>query len=74
MLKYNLTSIKDFDPVKHILEHIPSEENELEYFEKQVRRALVLVLPMNRVQYFVLRGGIVFPPKFSCYLPVFSFF
>ncbi|XP_065865505.1 uncharacterized protein [Euphorbia lathyris] len=26
---------EDFDPVKHILEHIPSEENELEYFEKQ---------------------------------------
>ncbi|XP_007016027.2 PREDICTED: syndetin isoform X1 [Theobroma cacao] len=26
---------EDFDPIKHILEHIPSEENELEYFEKQ---------------------------------------
>ncbi|KAK3010468.1 hypothetical protein RJ639_013020 [Escallonia herrerae] len=24
---------KDFDPVKHILEHIPSEENEVAYFE-----------------------------------------
>ncbi|XVF19818.1 hypothetical protein REPUB_Repub11eG0143500 [Reevesia pubescens] len=26
---------KGFDPIKHVLEHIPSEENELEYFEKQ---------------------------------------
>ncbi|KAF2300702.1 hypothetical protein GH714_015223 [Hevea brasiliensis] len=26
---------EDFDPIRHILEHIPSEENELEYFEKQ---------------------------------------
>ncbi|KAE8700203.1 C-terminal isoform 2 [Hibiscus syriacus] len=26
---------EEFDPIKHILEHIPSEENELEYFEKQ---------------------------------------
>ncbi|KAL5580161.1 hypothetical protein UlMin_012603 [Ulmus minor] len=26
---------EEFDPVRHILEHIPDEENELEYFEKQ---------------------------------------
>ncbi|XP_022755917.1 syndetin-like isoform X2 [Durio zibethinus] len=26
---------EEFDPIKHVLEHIPSEENELEYFEKQ---------------------------------------
>lgn len=26
---------EDFDPVRHILEHIPSDENELAYFEKQ---------------------------------------
>ncbi|CAM8916625.1 unnamed protein product [Rhodiola kirilowii] len=26
---------EDFDPIRHILEHIPSEENELPYFEKQ---------------------------------------
>lgn len=26
---------EDFDPVSHILEHIPPEENDLEYFEKQ---------------------------------------
>ncbi|CAB4313305.1 unnamed protein product [Prunus armeniaca] len=26
---------EDFDPVRHILEHIPSEENELTYFERQ---------------------------------------
>ncbi|KAJ7947906.1 Coiled-coil domain-containing protein [Quillaja saponaria] len=26
---------EDFDPVRHILEHVPSEENELAYFEKQ---------------------------------------
>lgn len=29
-------SMQDFDPVSHILEHIPPEENDLEYFEKQV--------------------------------------
>lgn len=28
--------VQDFDPINHMLEHIPSEENELEYFEKQV--------------------------------------
>ncbi|KAA3489706.1 coiled-coil domain-containing protein 132 isoform X1 [Gossypium australe] len=26
---------EEFDPIKHVLEHIPSEENELGYFEKQ---------------------------------------
>ncbi|XP_020215445.1 syndetin isoform X1 [Cajanus cajan] len=26
---------EDFDPVRHVLEHIPAEENELTYFEKQ---------------------------------------
>lgn len=26
---------EDFDPIKHVLEHIPAEENELSYFEKQ---------------------------------------
>ncbi|KAG4145270.1 hypothetical protein ERO13_D05G087200v2 [Gossypium hirsutum] len=26
---------EEFDPIKHVLEHIPSDENELEYFEKQ---------------------------------------
>ncbi|GMY15915.1 isoform 3 of syndetin, partial [Fagus crenata] len=26
---------EDFDPVRHILEHIPSDENDLTYFEKQ---------------------------------------
>ncbi|KAJ6765474.1 VACUOLAR PROTEIN SORTING-ASSOCIATED PROTEIN-RELATED [Salix purpurea] len=26
---------EDFDPVRHILEHVPSEENELTYFEEQ---------------------------------------
>lgn len=28
--------MQDFDPVRHVLEHIPLDENELEYFEKQV--------------------------------------
>jgi hypothetical protein len=28
--------VQDFDPVRHILEHVPSEENELTYFEEQV--------------------------------------
>ncbi|KAJ8749862.1 hypothetical protein K2173_013777 [Erythroxylum novogranatense] len=26
---------EDFDPVRHVLEHVPSEENELAFFEKQ---------------------------------------
>lgn len=26
---------EDFDPIRHVLEHVPSEENELAYFEKQ---------------------------------------
>ncbi|KAK9279860.1 hypothetical protein L1049_013542 [Liquidambar formosana] len=26
---------EEFDPVRHVLEHIPTEENELAYFEKQ---------------------------------------
>lgn len=26
---------EDFDPIRHVLEHVPSEENELTYFEKQ---------------------------------------
>ncbi|CAL5212204.1 unnamed protein product [Lathyrus oleraceus] len=26
---------EDFDPIRHVLEHVPSEENELSYFEKQ---------------------------------------
>ncbi|WCJ41648.1 Syndetin [Euphorbia peplus] len=37
---------EDFDPVKHILEHIPFEENELEYFEKQ---AAVRLAQLDRV-------------------------
>jgi len=28
--------LQDFDPVRHILEHIPSDENDLTFFEKQV--------------------------------------
>ncbi|XP_039024149.1 syndetin-like isoform X1 [Hibiscus syriacus] len=32
---------EEFDPIKHILEHIPSEEYELEYFEKQATLRLV---------------------------------
>ncbi|XP_004506085.1 uncharacterized protein [Cicer arietinum] len=26
---------EDFDPIRHVLEHVPSEEDELSYFEKQ---------------------------------------
>ncbi|GLT80830.1 hypothetical protein SLA2020_522440 [Shorea laevis] len=26
---------EEFDPIRHVLEHVPSEENELAYFEKQ---------------------------------------
>lgn len=28
--------MQDFDPIRHVLEHVPAEENELSYFEKQV--------------------------------------
>lgn len=28
--------LQDFDPIRHVLEHVPVEENELTYFEKQV--------------------------------------
>lgn len=28
--------LQDFDPVRHVLEHIPSDENDLAYFEKEV--------------------------------------
>ncbi|KAG4385389.1 hypothetical protein GLYMA_12G083200v4 [Glycine max] len=27
--------LQDFDPIRHVLEHVPVEENELTYFEKQ---------------------------------------
>ncbi|XXG44694.1 hypothetical protein AAC387_Pa01g4426 [Persea americana] len=26
---------KDFDPIRHVLEHIPSEDDDLTYFEKK---------------------------------------
>ncbi|RDX80237.1 Syndetin, partial [Mucuna pruriens] len=32
---------EDFDPIRHVLEHIPAEENELTYFEKQAALRLV---------------------------------
>ncbi|XP_014493837.1 syndetin isoform X1 [Vigna radiata var. radiata] len=32
---------EDFDPIKHILEHVPADENELTYFEKQAALRLV---------------------------------
>ncbi|XP_022152901.1 syndetin isoform X2 [Momordica charantia] len=31
---------EDFDPVRHVLEHVPSEENDLEYLEKQATKRL----------------------------------
>ncbi|XP_011005414.1 PREDICTED: coiled-coil domain-containing protein 132 isoform X4 [Populus euphratica] len=39
---------EDFDPVRHILEHVPSEENELSYFEEQNGRRH-LTSSMNEV-------------------------
>jgi hypothetical protein len=33
--------MQDFDPVRHVLEHVSSEENELLYFEKQVPMFLI---------------------------------
>ena len=29
--------MQDFDPIRHVLEHVPAEDNELTYFEKQVQ-------------------------------------
>lgn len=47
-LKYYCTTVmQDFDPIRHILEHIPSEENDAGYFEKQV-----FLLLMENFQYF----------------------
>ncbi|CAJ1979207.1 unnamed protein product [Sphenostylis stenocarpa] len=37
---------EDFDPIKHVLEHVPAEENELTYFEKQ---ASLRLLQLDRV-------------------------
>ncbi|KAH8499555.1 hypothetical protein H0E87_018149, partial [Populus deltoides] len=37
---------EDFDPVRHILEHVPSEENELMYFEEQ---ATLRIAQLDRV-------------------------
>ncbi|CAA6655562.1 unnamed protein product [Spirodela intermedia] len=37
---------ENFDPVKHILEHIPSEEADLQYFEKQ---ATVRLAQLDRI-------------------------
>ncbi|KAG6789117.1 hypothetical protein POTOM_005206 [Populus tomentosa] len=33
--------VQDFDPVRHILEHVPSEENELTYFEEQDNNVII---------------------------------
>lgn len=39
--------MQDFDPIRHVLEHVPSEENELAYFEKQVLPLMFLSLAIN---------------------------
>jgi len=39
--------MQDFDPIRHVLEHVPSEENELAYFEKQVLQLMFLSLAIN---------------------------
>lgn len=39
--------MQDFDPIRHVLEHVPSEENELTYFEKQVLPLMFLSLAIN---------------------------
>ncbi|XP_031262560.1 syndetin-like [Pistacia vera] len=44
---------EDFDPISHILEHIPSEENELEYFEKQ---ATLRISQLDRVAELLSRN------------------
>lgn len=33
---------QDFDPLMYVLEHIPSEEDELEYYENKVRLCYLL--------------------------------
>ncbi|KAK9185798.1 hypothetical protein WN943_026157 [Citrus x changshan-huyou] len=43
---------EDFDPVSHILEHIPPEENDLEYFEKQ---AALRLAQLDRVSELLSR-------------------
>ncbi|RZB74924.1 Syndetin isoform B [Glycine soja] len=35
VLDRNYFHMEDFDPIRHVLEHVPVEENELTYFEKQ---------------------------------------
>lgn len=44
---------EDFDPINHMLEHIPSEENELEYFEKQ---ASLRIAQLDRVAELLSRN------------------
>ncbi|XP_058199985.1 uncharacterized protein LOC131314987 isoform X1 [Rhododendron vialii] len=38
---------EDFDPVRHVLEHIPSEENDLAYFEE---KATLRLAQLDRIQ------------------------
>lgn len=48
--------MQNFDPVKHILEQIPSEEADLQYFEKEVRHnqepLLFLIHSLDATVYF----------------------
>ncbi|KAK8550819.1 hypothetical protein V6N13_119322 [Hibiscus sabdariffa] len=44
---------EEFDPIKYVLEHIPSEENELEYFEKQ---ATLRLAQLDRVSELLSRN------------------
>jgi len=46
--------MQDFDPIRHVLEHVPSEENELTYFEKQVLPLMFLSLAINGKYLFIL--------------------
>ncbi|KAF9684812.1 hypothetical protein SADUNF_Sadunf04G0157500 [Salix dunnii] len=39
----------DFDPVRHILEHVPSEENELTYFEEQDHNVIIATLRLAQL-------------------------
>ena len=39
-----LYGMQDFDPVRHVLENIPSEENDVAYFEEKVVLPILFLL------------------------------
>jgi hypothetical protein len=41
--------LQDFDPVRHVLEHIPSDENDLAYLEKEVLFLFLIFSSSGRI-------------------------